>query len=176
MLKRFLSLGAAAIASLATACEDGPATVGGTWRSPAAWSSMVYASSEGPLLVQVFGDPFDQGLAAWRAQVAEAMSGRLIGRPLAFTADPQAAPRPNFKVMLAFNPSKALSADDLCAGKPAFTQPETAGKITVLAAFCGGDGKPLATVQGWVAKIEGPADKRLGQLLGQVVRDLFVRD
>lgn len=175
MLKRLLSLGAAAIAGLTAACEDGPATVAGAWRSPAAWSSMVYASAEGPLLVEVAGDPFGLGLAVWRAQVAEAMSGRLIGRQLAFTADPEAAPRPNFKVKLAFNAADSLSVEDLCKGRAALETKE-AGRITVLAAFCDGDDKALATLRGWVARIEGPDDKRLGQLLGQVVRDLFVRD
>lgn len=38
MLKRLLSLGAGALAALTAGCGDGPATVSGTWRSPATWS------------------------------------------------------------------------------------------------------------------------------------------
>lgn len=171
MLKRLLSLGAAALASVTSACEDGPATVAGTWRSPATWSTMVYASSTGPLLVEVHGDPFGLPPAEFRASVAQAMTNQVIGRPLSLTADREAAAHPQYRVVLAFNPPDSADAGQLCEGRIA-TAAEPRERITVLAAFCD-QGRLLASVRGWVAKVDGPADKRFRRLLGQVTRDLF---
>jgi hypothetical protein len=171
MLKRLLSLGAATVTALISACEDGPATVAGTWRSPATWSTMVYASSAGPLLVEIHGDPFRLPPAEFRAQVAAAMTNQVMGRPMALTADAQAAPHPQFRVVLAFNPPDNADASQLCEGRVA-TATEGREKITVLAAFCDRD-RPLASVRGWVAKVDGPTDKRFRRLLGQLMRELF---
>lgn len=171
MLKRLISLGAAALAAVTAACEDGPATVAGTWRSPATWSTMVYASAKGPLLVQVHGEPFGLQPADFRSAVADAMSNQVIGRVVHFTADPEAAPHPQYRVVLAFDPPPGQAVEALCAGRVA-TAARSGERITVQAAFCDGE-RALASAQGWVAKVDGPADKRFRQLLGQVVRDLF---
>lgn len=171
MLKRLLSLGAAAMAAVTSACEDGPATVAGTWRSPATWSTMVHASSTGPLLVEVHGNPFPLPPAEFRAAIAQSMTDQIIGRRLGFTAMHDAAPRPQTRVVLAFNPPGNADASQLCAGRVATALPG-AGRITVLAGFCD-QGHLLASVRGWVAKVDGPADKRFRRLIGQVTRDLF---
>lgn len=171
MLKRLLSLGAAALAAVTSACEDGPATVAGTWRSPATWSTMVHASATGPLLVQVHGDPFRRPPAEFRAAVAAAMTDQIIGRRLAVTAERDAAPKPEFRIVLAFNPPENADAAQLCAGGvPVAAEPRE--RITVLAAFCEHD-RLLASVRGWVAKVDGPEDKRFRRLMGQVTRELF---
>jgi hypothetical protein len=171
MLKRLLSLGAAAIASVVAACEEGPATVSGTWRSPATWSTMVYASSAGPMLVEVLGQPFP-GLAAdsLSGQIAEAMTGQLIGRPITFTAARDLAARPQYRVVLAFNAADTTDPRAVCAGKVA--PGPAAEKITIIASFCD-DGQMLASVKGWIARVDGPADSRFRRLIGQITRELF---
>lgn len=171
MLKRVLSLGAAAMAALVAGCGDGPATVAGTWRSPAAWSSLVYATSAGPLLVEVHGSPFGEPAAAFRTAMAAAMTDRVFGRPTAFTADPQAAPHPRFRVVLAFNPPADSDPRALCQGQVA-TAAAAGDRITVQGAFCDG-ATLLASVQGWVARVQGRDDKRFVQLIGQLTRELF---
>lgn len=170
MLKRILSFGAAALALLTSACEDGPATVPGGWRSASVWSSLVYASASGPLWLELVGQP-DGADADFADQAAIAMTNQLVGRALAFTARRELAARPEFRVVLAFNPPAAADPRGLCAGtvRPA---PQQGDKITVLAAFCDSSGL-LSSVQGWVAKTHGDDDPRFRQLLGQVVRDLF---
>lgn len=171
MIKRLLSLGAAALAALGAACEDGPATVAGTWRSPAAWSSLVYATTAGPLLLEVHGDPFRLPAAEFRRAVAEAMSGQTPSRPFSLTARPEDAPRPGFRVVVAFNPAPDLDPRKLCGGTIATA---TAGgdKVTLVAVFCEGD-TLLASASGGVARVAGPDDRRFRQLLGQTVRELF---
>lgn len=171
MLKRLVSLGAAALTALVSGCGDGPATVAGTWRSAAAWSSMIYATSSGPMLVQVHGVPFNQDSAEFRHQLAQAMTNQIMGRPTAFTVDPMAAPQPRYRVVLAFNAPDNTDAKQLCDGAVA-TAAAPSERLTVLGAFCDG-GTLLASVKGWVAKVDNADDKRFRQLMGQVVRDLF---
>ena len=171
MLKRFVSLGAAALAAVVAACEDGPATVAGGWRSAATWSSMVYASVGGPVWVQVHGQPFPQGGDDFRRAVALAMSRQLVGRVLDFTAAAEEAPRPQFRVVLAFNPPLDAEPAALCAGRVATLAPpgET---VSLLAAFCGNDAL-LSWGRGRVGRVAGADHPRFRRLLGQVVRDLF---
>jgi len=171
MFKRILSAGAAMLAALTAACEDGPATVPGGWRSAAVWSTMVHASAHGPLWLEIHGQPFADGQAALGGKVAAAMTNQLVGRPLALTVDRDQAAKPEFKVVLAFNPPANADPRDLCAGSVA-TAVQAGEKITVLASFCDKTGM-LASVQGWVAKVQGVDDPRFKRLLAQVVRDLF---
>lgn len=171
MFKRLLSLGAATLTAMVSGCGDGPATVAGTWRSPATWSSMIYATSKGPMLIEVHGDPFGQNAADFRGQLAQAMTDKVMGRATAFTADPALAPQPRYRVVLAFNAPGNTDARHLCEGRVA-TAAVPSEKITVLGAFCDGESL-LASVRGWVVKVDGPGDKRFRQLIAQVVRDLF---
>ncbi len=171
MLKRLLSLGAAAIATVVAACEEGPSSVSGTWRSPATWSSMTYASAKGPLLLEVLGNPFASVAADDLAPLAaQAMSGQVIGRQLTFTTDRGQAPQPGFRVVLAFNVPVNTDAKKLCAGTVSHLP--AGERVAVMASFCA-DGDLLASVRGWVARIEGPSDQRFLQLLGQMTRELF---
>ncbi|MBR9972939.1 hypothetical protein [Magnetospirillum sulfuroxidans] len=172
MFKRLISAGAAVIAALTSACEDGPATVPGGWRSAAAWSSMVHASASGALWLDVHGHPFAAAEGVADAAAA-AMTNQLVGRQLAFTARRDQAGKPDFRVVLVFNPPANADPRDLCAGVIATAAAADPGdKITVLAAFCDQSGL-LSSVQGWVAKVGGPHDPRFRRLLGQVTRDLF---
>jgi hypothetical protein len=168
MFERLPLLGA--LAAALSACGDGPATVAGTWRSPAAWSVMVHATAAGPMLVEVVGDPFAAG-SGFAAAVAEAMDNQVIGRPIRFTVRRDQAPRPGIRVIVAFDPPPSADARELCAGKVSSLPPE-GGRVRVLAAFCDGDGALLSSVSGRV-KADSPADKRFRQLLAQVVRALF---
>lgn len=171
MFKRMVSVGAAMLAALTSACEDGPATVPGGWRSAAVWSSMVHASAQGPLWLEIHGRPFTEISPSLGDKVAAAMTNQLVGRPLTLTIHRDQAPKPEFKVVLAFNPPANADPRDLCTGSVA-TAAQPGDKVTVLAAFCDKNGM-LASVQGWVAKVQDADDPRFKRLLAQVVRDLF---
>lgn len=171
MLKRLLTLGAAALTALTAGCGDGPATVAGTWRSPATWSSMVYATNHGPMLIEVHGSPFNDPAPVFRAAMAAAMTNRVFGRPTAFTGEREQAPQPRYRVVLAFNPPPDTDARALCEGRVA-TAVGTAERITVQGAFCDGT-TLLASIQGWVAKVSGHDDPRFVQLIEQITRELF---
>lgn len=174
MIKRFLSLGAAALATLVGGCGDGPSTVPGGYRSPATWSSFIYATTSGALLLDVRGDPFGAGPATLETIVAESMAAALPGRPFAMTVNPAQAPRPAFRVVVVLGAAKDLDERDICAGRvPASTLPLAGGgRVDVVATFCDGQSL-LSSSRGWVARIEGVGDQRFRQLLGQMARDLM---
>ncbi len=172
MMKKLVSLGAAALAALLGGCGDGPSTVPGGYRNAATWSTFFAATSSGPLLLEVHGNPFAAPTAELRAKVAGAMSAALPSRPFTMTLDAQAASMPKVRVVVALGVPPSLDAAELCAGKVAVsTAKADGGRVELLAAFCEG-GALLSSVRGWVAKVEGPEDARFTRLLGQVMREL----
>lgn len=171
-MKKLLSLGAAALAALVGGCGDGPSTVPGGYRSPATWSTFFAATSHGPLLLELHGDPFGTPAAELRTRVAKAMSAAIPARPFAMTTDAQAASLPKVKVVVALGVPPGLDAAELCAGRAMTATARADGaRIDVLAAFCHGD-VTMSWVRGWVAKVEGPDDSRFTRLLGQMMREL----
>jgi len=173
MIKRILSLGAAALATLVGGCGDGPSVVAGGYRSPATWSSFIYATRSGPLLLRVLGDPFRAGPAETGQAVAESMAGALPGRPFVLTLRPEEASAAQFRVVVALGAPAGLDERSLCAGPAPVLAPVVAGgRVDLIAVFCDGDGV-LSSVRGWVAKVEGPGDRRFHQLLGQAAREMI---
>ena len=171
MIKRLLSLGAA-LTALVSCGGDGPSTVPG-FRSPAAWSSFVYATTEGPLLLEVQGDPFGTGKAQLDAMVSRALGAGIPARPFSLTGDPATAPRPNFRVVIVLGAAKSLDEHAICAGKvkPPSGKME-GGRLDVIATFCDGESL-LSSSRGWVAKLDDPQDRRLTLLFNQLARDLM---
>ncbi len=172
MIKRLLVMGAAALAALAGGCGDGPSTVAGGYRSAAAWSSFVHATASGPLLLDVHGDPFGVGAGEVARTVAEAMSGAIPARPHVMTIRRDEAPRPAFRVVVMLGAPAGLDVGDLCAGRIPDAAGGTGGRIDLMAAFCDGE-TPLSSVRGWVARVDGPGDRRFRLLLAQAMRELM---
>jgi hypothetical protein len=140
-----------------------PTTISGTWRSPAAYDSMIYASARGPLLLTVHGGPDAETIRA-------AMDDTLIGRRLAFTLDPGRAAHPEFRVVLAFDPPTDLAPEGLCGSPPPPPTPDPE-RIRVTASFCA-KGECLAAADGRVGARD-PADPPFRRMMGQLVRTLF---
>jgi hypothetical protein len=172
MMRKLLSLGAAAIAALLGGCGDGPSTVPGGYRSPATWSSFFSATAAGPLLLEVHGDHFGIPASELRRRVAGAMQAAIPARPFTMTLDPGQAPAPKIRVAVAFGAPPALDAAEICAGRVSVAAgPLGGGRVELLATLCSGD-RLLSSVRGWVARIDGPDDGRFLRLLGQVMREL----
>ncbi|TAN57044.1 MAG: hypothetical protein EPN20_17740 [Magnetospirillum sp.] len=174
MIKRLLSFGAAALATLVGGCGDGPSTVAGGYRSPATWSSFVYATSPGPLLLEVVGDPFGAGSGTLGRTIAATMAAAIPARPFTLTTETAAAPRSNFRVVLVLGGDPSLDERAICAGrgKAEAAKIEAGGRVDLIATFCDGEAL-LSSVRGWVAKIDGADDRRFHRLLGQVARELM---
>ncbi|OAN48166.1 hypothetical protein A6A04_05290 [Paramagnetospirillum marisnigri] len=173
MIKRFLSLGAAALATLVSGCGDGPSTVPGTYRSPATWSSFIYATSSGPLLLDLRGDPFGGGAATLARAVSTAVAGAVPGRPFQVTLDPASAAQAKYRIVMILGAAAGADERAACAGgAKGGSAPVGQGRLEVVASFCEGDA-PLSSSRGWVARLDGPDDRRFGLLIGQLARDLI---
>ena len=172
-MKRILSLGAAALAAFVGGCGDGPSTVPGGYRNAATWSSFIYATRDGPLRLDLGGDPFGGNGPDLTQEVTKAMAGAIPGRPFTVTTLAAAAPLADLRVVMQLGAPANADARDLCAGRTREVRPPAAGgRIEVLAVFCDGS-TLLSSSRGWVAKVDGPADRRFRQLIAQLTRDLL---
>lgn len=171
MLKKLGRLLFAPVAFLATACEEGPATIASAIRSPATWSTMTFATAQGPMLVEFVGRPFGLTPTDYGPDAAAVMSNSLPARPFAFTTDPTRAPQADIRLVIVFNPGNE-NPDDVCTGHASAGEAQRE-RITALAVFCN-KGSRLATVTGWVVvKDKGPQDAKFRQFLRQLAREAF---
>lgn len=143
----------------------GELVVPSTLRSSAAWSSMVYAAKDGPILVTVEG----ADAAAYAVSAAQAMTGAVMGYDTRFTADPAQAFRPRLRTVLVLDPA-AINDQAACQGR-ATTLPGDPGRLRVLAAFCSG-GDVLAAASGAVGA-RGPRDPAVAGLMRALAREIF---
>ena len=145
----------------------------GSYRSPAAWSSFIYATSPGPLLLEVRGDPFGDGPAALGRTIAAAMTAGIPARPFALTTTQANAARPNFRVVVVLGGAPSLDERAICAGHVAVEPLKVLdGRVDLTATFCDGQSL-LSSVRGWVARIDGIDDRRFRLLLNQMARELM---
>jgi hypothetical protein len=155
-----------------SSCGDGPVTQQSYIRPSGTWSDFQYAGAEGPILVEIRGEPFKGGQGLLEQQVLAALEGAHPERPTRYTQDAALAAHPNYRVTMMFDPPKTLMGRQLCAGETVASVPNEQGKVNVLMAFCQKD-VMLAESWGWVKKVEGPNDPRLGRLIHFAVRHLF---
>lgn len=135
-MKRILSLGAAALAAFVGGCGDGPSTVPGGYRNAATWSSFIYATRDGPLRLDLGGDPFGGNGPDLTQEVTKAMAGAIPGRPFTVTTLAAAAPLADLRVVMQLGAPANADARDLCAGRTREVRPPAAGgRIEVLAVF-----------------------------------------
>ena len=159
-----------ALTALLTACA-GPTTLGPPRREAATWSEMVYATSRGPMLVQVVGNPFGSGTIA--PDVAAIMSRQVPTRPFDFTSNPTEALHPDKRMVVAFDPALTSGGYDLCINQPSAGVGRAGeGRVRVLAAFCD-HAQPLSVIKGWVDDVASPTDPRFTFLLKDVTRQIF---
>jgi hypothetical protein len=166
----------AAIIVAILACLAGcatPGSIGGTDYAPQYDYSEFYAVTNGKTFrVEVSGNPFP-GLSQ------EEMERRLLpvmqaNKPqpdLTFTyAKPAEEPRPDYRLMMVFDPANDLTAARVCAGqirhKPRPTRP-----FDLFAVYCR-NGLALSQSTAWTPAT-GPEDPRVGRLLGQLFNVLF---
>ena len=152
----------------AVACS-GPTTIGPPYRSPATGSTLVYTAAQGPVLLEVFGDPFGDGLTSLVATVATEMSGQQPSYPITFTPARAEAFHPDVRVVVGFG----VIGGELCGTHPAnLAAPDHQRRVSVTAAFCAKE-QELSSVNGWVEDVDGAKDRRFAFLMADLVRQLF---
>lgn len=165
---------ALAVLMLTAACATGGVTLS-LQNVHTAYSAgeFAYAGAGRDLRVVIAGDPFGGDAAAFGAAVTDAMQGQHWGQPTNFTTTPGESARPNYRVVMLFNPPITLNAVRLCEDEPSALPTDATGDgIVLFGAFCLGD-KGLTAIRGHIAGAAGPADPAFRSLVGQVTNGLF---
>jgi hypothetical protein len=146
------------------------AVIGGTYYAPQYDYREFFAATDGkPFQVVLLGNPFPSIDPATVARaLLPAMQAAKPRPALTFTYDrPAAPPRPDYRLVLVFDPALNLNSDPVCAGEPARFRPGTAGRFYVYAIYCRND-RTMSQTTAWT-DATGPSDPRIERLF----RELF---
>ena len=149
---------------------------------------VAYAASGRDLRVVVLGNPFGMEPQAFGQLVTDAMRNRIATVHTRFTTTPDRTARPEYGVVLAFNPAQTMLNSNLCSGEPIPTRPP-GGPIVVQGTFCRNTGfagllgqegffgllggGALTSATGWLDHPQGPSDPAFRALVGDMTDALF---
>jgi len=137
------------------ACDDVPNIVAGFSKGPVVGSTITFAQSKGPMLVQVYGDPFGMSDRVFHNKVVDALQGSIQSPLIRFTRNRSEAGVSNVTFRLAFGFPKGEQAEEICKDKiPDPVDSDT--QIRLRGAVCM-DGELLVEADGWMKK-EGTPD------------------
>src|SRR3954463_4584872 len=108
---RLLTVG---LAGFLAACGDGPASNVSYKSSPQVWDFFLFAAKDGPVLVEVDGNPFGTGQDAVAAAVAGAMGTAFTEPFIKFTADRAAAAHPDHRMIWTLSPAPGYDMNSVC--------------------------------------------------------------
>ncbi len=134
---RSLALAFGSLLALTTVA--GAQVIGGYYFAPQYDYREFFAATDGkPFQVQLMGNPFPGVDPAIVARDLLPMMQRAKPRPaLTFTYDKPSPPtRPDYRLVLVFDPALNLNSDPVCAGEPARFRPGTPGRFYVYAIYC----------------------------------------
>ncbi len=165
------------LALLAAALPGRAQTVGGFDYAPEYDFSEFWAATDGRFFrVIVAGNPFPQlPLEQVKQRLLPVMQANKPRPALTFTyQQPPEEPRPDYRLVLVFDPANDLTAARVCAGqiflKPP-TEPRVAGRVYVFGIYCRND-LALSQTTAWT-QANGPDDPRLGPMFAQLFLVLF---
>ena len=76
---------------------------------------LAFAGKQGPMLLQVSGEPFREGKGETAAVSAKILSGVYPEVPDGFTLNPAVAGAPQYRFRIAFDPPVSTSAEGVCS-------------------------------------------------------------
>lgn len=161
-----------AIALMLDACVGSVVTSQGRAHRSGMPEAFNYAAARGEMPTVVIGDPFPGSKEALERAVVGALETYYHGPPTRFAIWTAADPRIRHRLVLMFDPPRALSASALCGDTASLTAPQSDGASRVLAAFCErGLIFSEATAAGPVPA--SPGDPALGAMIGAVLMALL---
>ncbi len=165
---RMLALG---LAGLLASCGDGPASNVSYKAGPQVWDFFLFAAKDGPVLIEVDGNPFGKDEALLADTIAEAMGSAFTEPFIKFTRDKFAAARPDNRMIWTLGPAAGYDMNAVCTSRQAI-DPVPGRRLEMRVAFCQG-GRLLAAVHGWMRTSEsGPDNPRWRSLVAQMARQL----
>ncbi len=173
MLKRWLGLGAGALAAITAACDRAPTTQQVYINDRAVGNYVQVSASPGPLLVVVHGNPF----VTSKPFLDEIVAGELQAsitflRGARVTPHEELAARPEFRILMVLGAHKAVDGNALCAGETPRLDPG-ADPMRMVSVFCR-KGEVVSLVRGSIGAQASPDDKRFRAWLRQIGKDLLI--
>ena len=163
------------VAGLLAGCGDGPASSVSYKHSDQVWEFFVFAVKDGPMLVEIDGNPFAGPKEALDEVVTAAMRATFTEPFVSFTTDRAAAVQPDYRVLWTLNPAAGYDINAVCTAHPA-VDPAPRDRLEMRVAFCQG-GRLLAAVHGWMpAREAGPDNARWRSLISQMSRQLVSKE
>lgn len=165
-------LAAAVVVVGAASCDDAPSTMA-VHRVDNPWSFAWGVLRQGPMLVEIRGDPFGIDPVRFRDITLSAMTeGVQRNDAWAVTTDPRRAGSRSLRLVMTFNGASTVSGLDQCLGRSAGGGPLHRGFVWVVATFCDRQ-TVLASVTGKIARTDGASDPKFAALIHQVMLDMF---
>jgi hypothetical protein len=166
-----LSLSFALVAVLG-GCTGGAVTTTANTSSLYSFGEFVLASGGRDTIVVVRGNPFGMDQKAFEKAVTDAMQGQNSGPRTNFTTAPTENTKKEFRVVILFNGSQAVLADNLCKAPEKYGSRKGAKDLHVTATYCWED-ESLTEVDGWAGALAGADSAAFARLIGQLTLDLF---
>lgn len=101
-------------------------------------SLFAYGAADRDLTTVIVGNPFPMADNALGASVTEAMQGNHLGPRTHFTTTPSENARPEYRVVMMFDPPESMNARQLCGDPVGLPQPIDSGRLRLWSAFCVG--------------------------------------
>ena len=173
-MRLFPKISAGIAALLALPAVAVAATIGGTYYMPQYDWQDFFAATDGKYFQVILQGTAFPGVAqdTVAAALLPAMQ-RAKPRPaLTFTyARPTPPPRPDYRLVLVFNPASNLNAAPVCAGSDMRFGPDRPGTFYVYAIYCRNN-DPLSFTTAWTAAT-GPTDPRIERLFRELFQVIF---
>jgi hypothetical protein len=171
-MKSVSTLGGALVALAAlAACEDAPQSTLIDMRVESAFDFLRYAGSQGPVLVEIIGEPFAGGAKVEAEQLATQMKATFTEPWISFTADKAKAAQPDYRMIWVVDPPPSLAIDAACLGKATTGTVRRAEHVALRVYFCN-EQKTLSAVQGSVRRPTRADDSSWRELVKQMTRQL----
>lgn len=166
-----MSAVAAATLLVMAGCAPSSVEVGPTGDAVDARKRLESVLPEGPVRLQIFGDPYGLDPQRQDQLIAGAMGEGVLGVKARFSPDPglYGADQPRLVVIL--NPQIDAPSAEICAAPERIRTGPANEELTLLAGFC--DGEQLLNSARADGEVDGPADQRLQRLLWQTAGVLF---
>ena len=130
-----------------------------------------YSATEGGMLVEVVGNPFDASKSELDQAITSAMTGSHFGPHIDFLTTRPEGFRSPYRIVLVFDSARGYTESKLCRESGSI-QPESGETVRVHAALCAAE-SPLTGVSGRVSEVSAPDDPKFARLMAQITTNLL---
>ncbi|MSO93352.1 MAG: hypothetical protein EXQ86_08135 [Rhodospirillales bacterium] len=159
------------LAVLAAGCAPTDAALTPLYHRAGIPSTFAYAGGR-DFKVAVIGNPFPSvAQETFGKTVTDSMQGRHWGPPVNFTTTPGDNARPNYRIVMFFDPPVNSSGNQLCGDAARLVPERHPDRITLHAGFCVAD-ELQSEVKARMGTVSAPENSAFRSMVGAVVQTL----